>query len=447
MNEKKVLLLTVGTGDIANLKSSLIDPLLKSIEHEGPWARIVLLPSTVTENNARLVQQERGNGEIDIEIDPLPIAGSENDVDRCFSHFNAKIEKLREAFPPRAIVADFTRGTKAMSAALVLAALRHGLAELRYITGQRDDRGSVIAGTERIQLTNPAIALDLRRVDAAADLMRHGAFAAADTLLPDESLAIGKEQRDLLRNLARFYAAWDRLDYAGAAEIGQILRDRGEVSLPQSWKGMEPTPEVLAWVAGLAEQPDRKDHRAMAAWLRRLAVDLLANAERRVGALQFEDALIRSYRVLELVGQARLFDLGLDSECLPPDDPQIITLRKRLHEKGEGDFSPSHVRGCENHLMASRELAARLLKEKGDQLAKTLLQLGQNDMRVKARNTSVLIHGYQANAPRGSEEWKKIFGKLWDLLGKDQCEKDLDKEEFASRRALARYPAFSHLQH
>ena len=48
------------------------------------------------------------------------------------------------------------------------------------------------------------------------------------------------------------------------------------------------------------QEPERTDHRAMAARLCRLTVDLLANGERRVCQGQNEDALVRAYRLLEL---------------------------------------------------------------------------------------------------------------------------------------------------
>ena len=52
-------------------------------------------------------------------------------------------------------------------------------------------------------------------------------------------------------------------------------------------------------------EPDPADHPATAARLRRLALALFANGERRVCPARNEDALVRAYRLLELIGQAR----------------------------------------------------------------------------------------------------------------------------------------------
>ena len=130
---KSILALTVGFGNPNDIEGTLYEPLLKSIR-EGSWDKVVFLPSLVTEENAR--ELERRLSGIAVEIIPLPRRNDENDVDSCFAHFDQVIEKLRtEGFEPPNICADFTRGTKAMSAALVLAAIRHGVPRMRYVEG------------------------------------------------------------------------------------------------------------------------------------------------------------------------------------------------------------------------------------------------------------------------------------------------------------------------
>src|SRR5580704_10046171 len=122
---KSALTLTVGSGNPKDPEGTLYQPLLKSIR-EGSWDKVVFLPSIVTEENAR--ELERRLSGTAVEIIPLPGPNDENDVDSCFAHFDRVIQKLRtEGFDAVNVCADFTRGTKAMSAALVLAAIRHGV--------------------------------------------------------------------------------------------------------------------------------------------------------------------------------------------------------------------------------------------------------------------------------------------------------------------------------
>src|SRR5690625_2371596 len=350
----RALLLTVGTGSRDDLEGSLLNPLRKSIAR-GEWTRVVLLPSSVTRDlSERLAAEELSSG---LEIRPLPKPGLENDADACFRHCEAEIERLRrQGFAQRDILVDFTRGTKAMSAALVLAAVAHELPRMRYITGARDSRGMVVGGSEELRETSPSQALALRRLDGACHLVERASFGAALEVLPDPDkpfavLQLPRPEDDLqaVWQMTRFLAAWDRLNYGEAREIGCPALE----ALPSAWRPLCASPAMKAWIAKLARTPSRDDHPAMADWLRLLAVDLLANAERRRKQRHFEDALVRSYRVLELVGQARLFAQGIDSERIPADHEVVQRTRVRIKKSKSSDFS---VRG-DGFLMAARETA------------------------------------------------------------------------------------------
>ena len=123
----RILVMTVGTGDLERLEETLLTPLRKSIATDH-WARVILLPSGVTEAFAQRLQ--KGLEGVEVVVRALP-EGDENDADRAYAHFNAVLaEALVETSPDRVAV-DFTRGTKAMGAALVLASARHEIPRLR----------------------------------------------------------------------------------------------------------------------------------------------------------------------------------------------------------------------------------------------------------------------------------------------------------------------------
>ena len=106
----RVLILTVGTGDIDRQEETLFRPLTLSME-KGKWDQVVLLPSAVTETFARKLENRLRDWPI--RIDPLPGAGMENNADACFAHFDSVLAELRDAgHSAEMIVADFTRGTK-----------------------------------------------------------------------------------------------------------------------------------------------------------------------------------------------------------------------------------------------------------------------------------------------------------------------------------------------
>lgn len=415
-SRKKVLVLTVGTGDVDEVELTLLEPMLLSIRR-GEWERIVLLPSHETQEAARLLAERlRAKGYSHTAVEILPEKGQENGADACFGHFDSVLEGLlSEGFASNEIVADFTRGTKAMSAALVLASVGRGISILRYVhSDRRDNRGMVVSGTEKVGEIKTTLATERRRLELAENLMRRGDFGAVVELLPDfgNKIAVQLVSQAVqpkfaaCRAAAQIYAAWDRLDYRGAVEKSERLRTdaakAGEFS---------PTPAMRQWLKTLADRPNPSAHTKMANCLRALACDLLANAERRLRDQHFEDALLRGYRVLELIGQFRLFAWGYDSGSLPPEDEKIKALQDRLRKNGGQGFGVNKG----GTLTAPRELAARLLKHLGDPFAQRLLRFGD---QTKSRNHSVLIHGFDAKAP-DEGALRNILADLEKLLKED----------------------------
>ncbi|MCY4259121.1 MAG: TIGR02710 family CRISPR-associated CARF protein [Rhodobacteraceae bacterium] len=416
-NSARALVLTVGTGNIDDLENTLFQPLEKSL-NTGKWKEAVLLPSTMTANNARKFK-DRMFG-YSIRIDPLPEEGRENDADACFSHFDKVLSELEtDGYRPEAIVPDFTRGTKAMSAALVLAAVRHKIPQLRYIHGVRDNRGMVIGGKEEIGHVMTERASMRRRIDDSLQLMTKGAFASVLAFLPEiENSGIAEalvpvEFRDeisRLRKLAAFWAAWDRLDYKEALTCSSKLNDEDHMALNRE----------IASVECLAAGPIQDNHGDMAEWLRWVATDLLVNGRRRIAQHQFEDALLRAYRIVELIGQVRLFARGYDSARISPKDPCVEKFRQRLKKNGSNDFGCRKEEG-RKVLTATRMLGARFLKYLGDSLGQDLVNFDNDaasSIKASDRNLSILTHGFSV-ANLDKESLSNLYDRIKVLLEKD----------------------------
>ncbi len=408
MNQKNVLVLTVGTGNVEKLEESLLKPLSKSIA-QGKWNEAVLLPSTVTETYAVRLHQQFPD--LPLRIKPLPKPGMENDADACFGYFDEVLGNLiKNGYKSQNITVDFTRGTKAMSAALVLAAVRRDVPQLRYIQSeQRDERGMVIPGSEEIAELSTTLATARRQLDTAIHLMYRGNFAAVLKLIPEKPEQLAerfpetfREEAAGLWRRAYFYAAWGRLDYKEAMRRAKRLLPEDDLA------------DHKAWVCDLANQPDRSQHRAMAKWLQIICCDLLANGRRCIESRHYEDALLRGYRVLELIGQLLLFKRGIDSASINPTIPEVQNLEARLKRKG------SHRFGCtkNGYLQAPRELAARLLKELGEPLATKLLDFAEKHPKIKARqrNHSILIHGFTATSGSDASALDDLYDDLESLL-------------------------------
>ena len=419
--DMRLLLLTIGFGDRKKPEETLYEPLKKTV-NDGNFTRVIFLPSKVTDDTAKLLQEMWAD--IPIEIKSLPEPGNEDDADACFAHYNNVIEEILSTGVEReSIVIDFTRGTKAMSAGLVLAAVRHDIHELRYITGPRTDQGHVIPGYEKIDTFSPDIANGYKRLDSTRRFMKEGNFSGALNLLDDEDMKLfWPPQMSMtvaaLQSWSEFYAAWDRLDYEAAHTLSGAL----DITNDDSWADFEPGASVKDWIKALASpEPDENAHdynKQMSVRLKRIATDLLANGLRRIEHHQYEDAFIRSYRVLELLGQISLFDLGFDTANLPePEDNQkIAEFIKHANRRNKDKSRPvfSRERG---KLVASRYLAARFLKFLDNPLGQELINLADDrDLPIKDRNVSVLIHGFRAIASSDEKRLRAIYDRLRDLL-------------------------------
>ena len=430
------LLLTIGTGSAANLEGTLYQPLLKSAR-DGKWSLIVLLPSQETERHAEELRTRLADRSV--EIRPLPGNADENAIDSCYRHFDAAIAALgQRGFVPAALTADFTRGTKAMSAALMLAAVRHGVAMTRYIEGNRDERGMVIPGSERIRGFAPEEALFARRLDEARALFQSGSFAAVQKLLAPETLAdVSPDIRaraTAIRELAAFCLAWDRLDYQAAEKA---LSKRDPNALPPEWRAFFPPDEVLSWVALLAEPAQQADKQTMARRCQHLIADLLANARRRIAQGQYEDGLIRAYRILELLGQSRLFAQGYDSGRMPPEDPRV---RNFLDTLKENEAKPQRR---DSAYLFGREQVARFLKTQfsRDGFGERLLAFATKEGRcVVERNKSILAHGFDAVSTGARDELEKALTGL-ERLFRDLAGPEAATSYLASSRWLDFSPA------
>lgn len=429
-SRQRVLVLTVGTGNPTDLEGSLYAPLQKSID-TGHWTRVVFFPSQGTKQHARELTRRHAGRAIQCKTYPLPEPGMEDDADACFAFFNRKLRDILKDVEAANVLVDFTRGTKAMSAALVLAAAAHDVPQFRYISGDRGGpSGTVSAGTENVGTFDTQALYERKQIDTVRSLFRHGRYAAALAILPRPVLPTpDNEPLAAARPLADFFGAWDRLDYQRAADLlGKLPKAR---AFPPELRGFLPDAEVKGWVRRLARQPDRDKHRQFAAWLRLVVCDVLANGQRRLGNGELEDALIRAYRVLEMLGQIRLFDVKLDSSALPESDPYIQQFRDSLRAKDERQLGKSRQSG---RLEATREKAAQLLQWQGDPLGEKLLGTATLFSLGTRRNQSILNHEFDAQAPK-PDSLRQIYAELEDLLL-------LDDEAAAERLKTARWLSF-----
>jgi CRISPR-associated protein (TIGR02710 family) len=410
---KRTIVLTVGTGNERDLEASILSPFRKSLG-EGRWEQVVLLPSRATIRLAEMVRADHPELAGRIRIEPLPELDWEYDLDRCFGHFQRVLLVLLESGCGAAsIIVDLTRGTKAMSAALALAAVSVGINTIRYIEGTaKDHNGITIAGTERVSDISAGTVARARTLSLAESFLREGQFSAASRLLGADKELVTHPQYGLaarrLEWAARFWGKWDHLDYQGAQECLSWLRDCGRVSgMHEDFVPSEAQRKLLSELARSAPA----DAAAHVPLCRALTADLLANARRRLAQGQTEEALVRVGRVIELVGQTRLFTYGFNSSAVPVDDERVAPWIEK--QKKQNRF----VEVRNGKAVLARRKVVSLLKHLGDRMAEKLNKLDSwlEDFDIESRNHSVLIHGFVARSAGLSGRISEWIEKLEEL--------------------------------
>lgn len=326
-----------------------------------------------------------------------------------------RVAAWRRDHPQAGIIADFTGGTKAMSAALALVAARWPC-RFSYVGGTqrtKDGVGIVVSGKEQvIHSHNPADALALLTLDTALALLRNHAFAAAAAVLQDSLSRVTdparKDELGALLLLARALADWDRFQHQDALHK---LRD-----LPKRAHNLE---AVLG--CGLAQAllnccAKLQDH--LEAILqaktpdgaltvsREMILDLLANARRRLDEHRWDDATARLYRALEATAQFRLKRHGIHDTGRISLDQVPEPLRHQWATRVEDD-----------HLKLGLQDAWQLLQTLDAGAAAPFFETGLADPEkspLTARNQSILAHGF---APVTEKAAKDLLHAALRLLG------------------------------
>lgn len=305
-----------------------------------------------------------------------------DDLDAAFSVIAGAIVELRKRFPNTRLIADYTGGTKTMTAALVMAALETPDVELRLVTGARANLVQVHDGT---QLGVPAVVEGVRLRRAIAPYLSewtyfgYGAAAAGLAQIPVPHDPALRAELQIARDLSAAFDAWDRFDHRAALARLDLYRPKIGSRAGLMLKFLE--------MLCLGDDDQRKEPARL--------LDLWLNAQRRAVQGRYDDAVARAYRLLEWTAQWLLRTrAGIDTSDVPSDKvPEGMALR------------PSREGRLQAGLYEAWRLAAFHLEGVPRDFART------EDKRLldhlKARNASILAHGY---LPIDAETWRRFHG-------------------------------------
>lgn len=277
---KKALVLTVGTGQ------GVENGIWFSIKNQNPSLVVLITTLTSISTSDKLKPQFESN-ELTYEISSLK---NENDVEIIFEECNSILSNLIErGFNKNQIIADYTSGTKSMSAALVLSSATFEIENISYVYGsQRDENGRVITGSERLSVLSPKVAFEIKLLQQFYILFNGFQFKTGVKLFENQFFSINRKiEAEFLINLANAFDAWDKFDFKNA------LRLFGDCDLEYSKKiGLKSKIEnIKQWISSLERVPEN------------IPTDLYYNALRRSKEGKFDDGVARLYRTLEMIFQ------------------------------------------------------------------------------------------------------------------------------------------------
>lgn len=420
----KSMIVTVGTGE------GVEEPIAISIETANPDIVVFIVSEESRSTLDKVIDKLRNNG-----FDKDKIVGDNcpNDdmvvVIKDVENINLCYEGALNAFKLiqqrggnlRRTVLDFTAGTKAMSAAAVLAAVRFDCRQLSYVGGiDRDQGGRVISGSEFVVTCSAnRIARDLAIKDLV-EAFNKRQFNACRAIIGDLRKRMSEElltHVKHLENAVEFYDAWDRFDHGAASELSDKLEQFGE-----EWNLKAEIGNNLCIVCRIAKKRGKANNNAVDL-LRKtgslLMADIFANAERRAEEKRYDDAVARLYRLIELAAQVRLAEekYGFPTSNVPRDFLRDKGLLEKYDQPGEKCIKVGLVKAYE------------LLADLGDNLGKVFFESAFQH-RLNARNGSILAHGLSPIEQKDYESLKDIALKLCCESAGKRFEEDLKSCRF-----------------
>ncbi len=312
---------------------------------------------------------------------------SADDLDQIYSDCNQAIDRLTTDYPEAKLYADYTGGTKSMSAGLIMAALENPDIELQLVTGNRSDLIKVHDGSQFSAQANIEKIRLQRQITPFKQCWRRYAYSEAEAGLKNIRTPGDTQLRAALnrfRELSQAFAEWDNFNH----DIAFPILKRYAPKLPQT---MKPYIDIAMRLN------DRDQNKRNAARL----YDLYLNALRRAHQGRYDDATARIYRLIEWSAQWLLWQ-HCQIETNNVADEQIPDQVK-LSKNREGQWQAGLFQAWQLVKYKTHGGAAKFIKEHEN----TLLN------HIKIRNQSILAHGC---SPINQTQWQPLQDFMQELF-------------------------------
>jgi len=405
----KLLLLTTGGS---------CEPLIESILENDP-DRIYFICSGGDRSSRRIVTGEgyvcgkdpknpdEPNILTQVNIDPSEKEKFEiveiDDFDNpnsCYQACITLISTIKKKYPSAELIADYTGGTKSMTAGLIMAAMDDPSITLCVITGKRMDLIRVASGTQQKRLIGAKLPFLERHFKAAVALADRydyaGCLQVLESLLDTPDIPSEIQQRiQKAVCLARGFREWDRFNHRRALEILESYA--GEITDIFLY-----LKKIMRSRALLDEKykefcEDQKSSVVYHGY--ELVEDLLLNAKRKAFQGLYDDATGRVYRALEVLVDAR-FQICYE---LNKNDLDLSKLDETL--------ASGYTQGGKLGLKQGFELLIKW--KRNDELATEYVKRRKRiENYLSIRNKSLFAHGY---TPVSEKDFEKFLGIAEDL--------------------------------
>lgn len=401
MSNVKAMILSVGGS---------AEPLIKSIEHHSPEF-VCFFASQATNDQTVTVKEALKDFFPSIGYE-TELVDNGDDLLECYERAEKAVERvIKRGFAKEHVVIDYTGATKNISVALALAAIEKGFS-FSYVGGNKRTKGGVgIVETGHEQIysnVNPWDFMAVKERRLAAMLFNTFQYKPCKEVLT-ELAGNASLRRSVYRKLAfvveAFYC-WDLFRHVDAAEQFRKARldeladdnDRKIAAFATRCAGLTPVLEAIISCSDRGTRPCPD-----------LALDLYANAERRFQEGKIDDAILRLYRLVEMLAQERLLSMQdpIDTSNVRPD--QIpLGLRdeflQRFRNKRTGRIEIPQTQ------------AYILLKELDNPLGHSFAKHGSSFQKVQsARNSSYLAHGFQSSKESTYKTLRDFIAELGAL--------------------------------
>ena len=335
----------------------------------------------------------------------ITLADNVNDLLHCHEKAEEAVERVViKGYRKEDVIVDYTGGTKNMSVAIALASITHGFS-FSYVGGKertKQGMGIVVNGEEIIYPSiNPWDFLAIEEKKKIALLFNQYQFKAAKNLV-DELIEKGTKYKSLFKKigfLIEGYQKWDLLRHREA--LDRFKRAKIEEILEIDDKPVRTFANATKPKLDFLEKIIRTGKNPSILFIR----DIYANAERRFEEGKVDDAILRIYRLCEMIVQEQLLSkYEVDTSDVKED---------KIPESLKEEFAKNYKSPYDNKIKIPLNAACTVLYKLRDELGERL-KSKETEFRAiqSARNYSYLAHGFECSK---EETYLKLKDFVLDL--------------------------------